>query len=118
MKTCLFSIFYLFVQSRISQNRLMDMDFILWVTHNICFATEIVLVFTTGNYLRLVPVFYYEPFYLPSLFFFLLSGTTKFLGLFFYLPHPSCEINYFSKNFDSFYWRMIFSNEYFSVRCD
>ena len=51
-------------------------------------------------------------------FFFLLSGTTKFLGLFFYLPHPSCEINYFSKNFDSFYWRMIFSNEYFSVRCD
>ena len=58
MKTCLFSIFYLFVQSLISQYRLMDMYLILYVTYSICFATEIVSAFTTGNYLRLVPVFY------------------------------------------------------------
>ena len=58
MKTCLFSIFYLFVQSLISQYRLMDMYLILYVTYSICFAIEIVSAFTTGNYLRLVPVFY------------------------------------------------------------
>ena len=36
----------------------MDMYLILYVTYSICFATEIVSAFTTGNYLRLVPVFY------------------------------------------------------------
>ena len=48
----------------------MDMYLIFLVIYNICFATEIVPAFTTGNYLRLAPVSYkHAPFSIYLCFF-------------------------------------------------